>query len=465
MFGNDNLSFPLICSDWNADEEILLLEGIEMYGLGNWTEVAEHVGTKSKAQCIDHYNAIYMNSPCFPLPDMSHVMGKNREELLAMAKEHGEVNKGFPTLGELTVNEELLLSARIKVEDQRKEGSTGQSSSSLTSGYEVIVFMVRALLYKSKTGAGVVAGNTSTSAVKRASQIKDDRDDIKMEDSHADRSIGEKKLRTPGEEWPSMTKLSGYNPKRREFELEYDHDAEQLLADMEFKESDTDAERELKLRVLRIYLKRLDERKRIKDFVLERNLLYPDPFEKNLSPEEREICQRYREARAAGCRTSAQAEKYIEEKRKKEAEESARKSKDSAQAGPSDKFLRRAIHLKGEPDSSPRGNARGLSLSDSFGKDSSSTTPGQATSSSLLDSCDVNGFLGADLLSESEKRLCSEVRILPSHYLSMLQTMSVGILNGNITTKSDAHGLFKAVDPSKVDRVYDMLVKKGIGSS
>ncbi|CAL5406178.1 unnamed protein product [Camellia sinensis] len=477
----DNLSFPLICSDWNADEEILLLEGIEMYGLGNWTEVAEHVGTKSKAQCIDHYNAIYMNSPCFPLPDMSHVMGKNREELLAMAKEHGEVNKGFPTLGELTVNDELLLSARIKVEDQRKEGSTGQSSSSLTS----------------ETGAGVVAGNTSTSAVKRASQIKDDHQDIKMEDSHADRSIGEKKLRTPGEEGPSMTRLSGYNPKRREFELEYDHDAEQLLADMEFKESDTDAERELKLRVLRIYLKRLDERKRRKDFVLERNLLYPDPFEKNLSTEEREICQRYRvfmrfhskevheelltsiieehrimkiiqdlqEARAAGCRTSAQAEKYIEEKRKKEAEESARKSKDSAQAGPSGKFLQRAIHLKGEPDSSPRGNARGLSLSDSFGKDSSSTTPGQATSSLLLDSWDVNGFLGADLLSESEKWLCSEIRILPSHYLSMLQTMSVGILNGNITTKSDAHGLFKAVDPSKVDRVYDMLVKKGIGSS
>lgn len=39
-----------------------------MYGFGNWGEVSEHVGTKSKSQCIDHYNAIYMNSPCFPLP-------------------------------------------------------------------------------------------------------------------------------------------------------------------------------------------------------------------------------------------------------------------------------------------------------------------------------------------------------------------------------------------------------------
>lgn len=38
---------------------------------------------------------------------------------------------------------------------------------------------------------------------------------------------------------------------------------------------------------------RLDERKRRKDLILERNLLYPKPFEKDLSPEERAICRRY----------------------------------------------------------------------------------------------------------------------------------------------------------------------------
>lgn len=47
---------------------LFLLQGMEMYGLANWAEVAEHVGTKSKLQCIDHYNTIYINSPCFPLP-------------------------------------------------------------------------------------------------------------------------------------------------------------------------------------------------------------------------------------------------------------------------------------------------------------------------------------------------------------------------------------------------------------
>ncbi|MCH83752.1 transcriptional adapter ADA2-like, partial [Trifolium medium] len=89
----DNLSFPLICPDWSADEEMLLLEAIDMYGFGNWNDVADNVGTKSKSQCIDHYNAVYLNSPCFPVPDLSLVKGKNKEELLAMAKGH-QVKKG-----------------------------------------------------------------------------------------------------------------------------------------------------------------------------------------------------------------------------------------------------------------------------------------------------------------------------------------------------------------------------------
>ncbi|KAL0311143.1 UNVERIFIED_CONTAM: Transcriptional adapter ADA2 [Sesamum angustifolium] len=134
----DNLAFPLICPDWNADEEMLLLEGIEMYGFGNWNEVAEHVGTKSKLQCIDHYDKIYMKSPCFPLPDMSHVMGKNREELLAMAKEQNETKKGATTSGEGDGKAESSFPAGVKVEDQRKDGQAGRSSSSISSEVDTV---------------------------------------------------------------------------------------------------------------------------------------------------------------------------------------------------------------------------------------------------------------------------------------------------------------------------------------
>ncbi|KAB1221705.1 Transcriptional adapter ADA2b [Morella rubra] len=474
----DNLSFPLICPDWNADDEILLLEGIEMYGFGNWAEVAEHVGTKSKEQCIEHYTNVYINSPHFPLPDMSHVVGKNRKELLAMAKGHSEDKKGFPMIGELNLKEESAFSpSRVKVEDSHKGGSSGRLLSSLSTGEAEHIL---GSSYEVESGVGRSSGSSAaaTAANKKASnmaQVKDGPGVIKVEGPQADRSFGGKKPSSSANEGPSLVELSGYNPKRQEFDPEYDNDAEQLLAEMEFKDTDTEEEREIKLRVLRIYSKRLDERKRRKDFILERNLLHPNPFEKDLSPEERAICRRYdvfmrfhtkeehddllqtvitehrmlkriqelKDARAAGCRTSTEADRYMELKRKREAEESARRARESTQAGPSS-----------------QAGPNAFMASESVGKELNSRPTGQATSSSVND-FDVMGSHGADLLSESEKRLCSEVRLPPPLYLKMQEVMSIEIINGNLTKKSDAHHLFH-LDPSKIDRVYDMLVKKGI---
>ncbi|KAK7260716.1 hypothetical protein RIF29_26989 [Crotalaria pallida] len=460
----DNLSFPLICPDWNADEEMLLLEGIEIYGLGNWNEVAEYVGTKSKFQCIDHYNAVYMNSPCFPLPDLSHVMGKSREELLAMAKGH-EVKKEFPSPSELTLKEEPPFSEGINSEEFKMAETADQTMSKSSSA----------------------CSKAYSSSIKKASNMSQNNDGVKVEELQVDRSIGEKKLKLSGEDGPSMTELSGYNHKRGEFEIEYDNDAEQTLADMEFKDTDTEGEREMKLQVLRIYLKRLNERKRRKDFILERNLLSLDPFEKSLSPEELEICKRYKvfmrfhskeehkellkniieehrlvkriqdlqEARTAGCRTAAEANRFVEDKRTKEAEKSA--CKESSQIGTSAKILLRPNSIKRDLDCSPRGLQKGTSAPFSGVKDS----PAIQAISRSLEEWDISDFAGAELLSEPEKKLCNEIRVLPSHYLKMLQVMSSEISKGSVTKKSDAHTLFK-VDPSKVDRIYDMLLSKGV---
>ncbi len=32
----DNLAFTLYDKNWSAEEELMMLDGIEMYGLGNW---------------------------------------------------------------------------------------------------------------------------------------------------------------------------------------------------------------------------------------------------------------------------------------------------------------------------------------------------------------------------------------------------------------------------------------------
>ncbi|KAJ7273458.1 hypothetical protein B0H12DRAFT_1089482 [Mycena haematopus] len=63
-------SYPIFSADWGADEELLLLKGIASHGLGNWKKIAEHVGTQTKDEVEKHYNAVYVDSPDWPLPPM-----------------------------------------------------------------------------------------------------------------------------------------------------------------------------------------------------------------------------------------------------------------------------------------------------------------------------------------------------------------------------------------------------------
>ncbi|ETW06462.1 hypothetical protein H310_02718 [Aphanomyces invadans] len=63
---SDCLSFSILDSEWTADEELLLLEGIEMFGMGNWKDIAEHVGTKTDKKCESHYVVNYLKLSMTP---------------------------------------------------------------------------------------------------------------------------------------------------------------------------------------------------------------------------------------------------------------------------------------------------------------------------------------------------------------------------------------------------------------
>lgn len=61
---------PIFDEDWGADEETLLLEGAETYGLGSWADIADHIGGyRDKDEVRDHYINTYVNTPKFPLPE------------------------------------------------------------------------------------------------------------------------------------------------------------------------------------------------------------------------------------------------------------------------------------------------------------------------------------------------------------------------------------------------------------
>jgi len=66
-------SIPIFDEGWGADEELLLLEGAEQYGLGSWADVADHIGGyREKDEVRDHYIDTYLNSAKFPLPERAN---------------------------------------------------------------------------------------------------------------------------------------------------------------------------------------------------------------------------------------------------------------------------------------------------------------------------------------------------------------------------------------------------------
>lgn len=117
------------------------------------------------------------------------------------------------------------------------------------------------------------------------------------------------------------------------------------------------------------------------------------------------------EARAAGCRTSAEAGRYLEQKRRREAEENIRRVKESAQGGPSS-----------------QGAQNEFMASESVGKDANSRTAGQATSSSLND-FDIMGWPDAELLSETVSALFPFLVFSSPTILALLVTPLAILMN------------------------------------
>lgn len=55
-------SFPIIDESWKAHEELALLEAIELFGIGSWTDIANSVETRSAEECCERYLKIYVEN-------------------------------------------------------------------------------------------------------------------------------------------------------------------------------------------------------------------------------------------------------------------------------------------------------------------------------------------------------------------------------------------------------------------
>jgi hypothetical protein len=93
--------------------------------------------------------------------------------------------------------------------------------------------------------------------------IKDENGMLVSSKKKSDKKDKKKKSKLGGEE-------VGYLPLRKDFDVTYDHCAEEYLAYMEINEDDTEEEKNLKLEMLKGYYFKLEERIKKINFVLER---------------------------------------------------------------------------------------------------------------------------------------------------------------------------------------------------
>jgi transcriptional adapter 2-alpha len=222
------LDFPIYEETWTAIDELLLIEAIETYGYGNWDDIKNHIGGKTKDDVERHFHEFYYaefntwrsgDSPTMKLISSPINAIVNSKHLNNLHENRLQIKKGFKNLLDRKLD---------SLQDVIKEAE------------EVV-----------------------------------QRQGINPNDKSA--IYGE---------------ILGYMPLREEFDVEYDNDAELFLAEMEFNPEDTEEETKIKYCILEIYNRRLKEREKRKRFVIERGLLnLKEQFakEKKMSEEEREI--------------------------------------------------------------------------------------------------------------------------------------------------------------------------------
>ncbi len=194
----DKLQFPILNSDWSLKEELQLLTCIEKHGLDNWGEVSL-VLNKPAIVCESHYYTYYLLSSKNILPDNESVI-----------------------LDKQSI--EPLVNHLKNRENQRKEE------------------ILKDEINKRK---GIIPDSSLGKDIKNTNRA---------------RSITKNRYKKENKTLITNDEISGYWPRREEFDVEFFNDAELDIAELEFLDDDTQEDIDLKLSVLQIYNMQLNER-------------------------------------------------------------------------------------------------------------------------------------------------------------------------------------------------------------
>ena len=169
----NKLNFPLFDPNWTAEEELLMLEGLEKSGFGNWNDIAELISSdKTKDDVEKHYETYFLSESNF-IPNAGTILTKRDENNCLVYPSSANGNK-----------------MDIESEAKPKKKALGKNQG---------------LEKRDMANLNQVSQLSKTPSVNF------------NKDSNT-----------------SASEIIGYMPLRGDFDFEFDNEAELLLAEMEF---------------------------------------------------------------------------------------------------------------------------------------------------------------------------------------------------------------------------------------
>ena len=275
--------------------------------------------------------------------------------------------------------------------------------------------------------------------------------------------------------------MSGYSPARGDFTVEHDNYAEMDLRDMNFSATDTPLEKELKFSVLDIYYNVLKERHRRKKLIRDHGLINIKKHYVHLRRYENTVGIHQAEVMRVFC-TLLPAEKYEAYLEglcyEAELRSRTRKLQEHRSAGLTKHHMVRIYEvLKKRRDEETE---RRTFLNDVL-QHSHATTMAQhwAQKQQVLDNLckgvpvptsiqprrnapplDIVDLPGYDRLLDSEKQLCSLVRLVPESYGDFKTILVTECRKQGYLRLAQARTMIK-IDVNKTRKIFDFLLEQG----
>jgi transcriptional adapter 2-alpha len=391
-------SFPIFAEEWDADEELLLIEGAEKMGMGNWQAIADYVGTKNKEECERHYLDVYVNSPYWPLPDMNIEFNMTEEDYTIRKRQ------------------------RLHAMSGRSPAPPARSQKPITSGptfHEIQGYMPRRYEFETEQE------NEAEQFVKDMVFTEDDTQeeiDLKLMvldiyNSRLDKRI-EKKRFILERGLLDYKKNQTADKKRTREEREL-YNRTRVFARLQTSED------------YEMFVDGLLKEQRCRDRIVQ-----------------------LQEWRENGITTIKAGEQYERDKVQRTTNLKAliqREAMLTNERNHARNTLKAQIAMQQNRESSPTSRA-------STPKPSSASQT--ATGRKPANPLNIKEAEGVHLLSEDEQQLCSALRILPRPYLVIKDTILKEYAKHGFLRRRQARELIK-IDVNKTSRIYDFFVENG----